>query len=547
VLGQHARLFLPVGPEKLNRLKNQTIWEMSERLGGSESMPERAKLLIVSAQEGLCAALRNALAEQVTPTVVDCAPRAKAAIELMSPQIVVIDLALPAQSGEELSVWLTCSHAHIETILLTDEATTSAAERAIRMGAHDYLVVPWAADWMVEVAVKRALTRLEKAARLRETIGQLRKSEQSFASIIERATDAVLVLDPNDKVLFANPAAIRLLANFIEQASLPFTLNQPLERVKISVDGHDRSFDVRVSESEWQGFPAQLVAMRDVSDRVQMELQLRQAQKLESIGQLAAGIAHEINTPIQYIGDNASFLQQGFGLMLGLLEEVERFVESDEAPRSMLAALERAKPRFMRKQVPRAADQILEGVDRVSSIVSAMKEFSHPSQGCRESTDLKRTIDSTVMVARNEWKYVAELEVEHDEAIETIPVFRNELNQALLNMLVNAAHAISDTVDGGANGKGKINIRTKREPPWAIIEIEDTGAGIPEEIRGRIFDPFFTTKEVGKGTGQGLAICYSVIVKKHKGELLVKSEVGVGSTFVIKLPLEADDSVEAVA
>jgi two-component system NtrC family sensor kinase len=106
------------------------------------------------------------------------------------------------------------------------------------------------------------------------------------------------------------------------------------------------------------------------------------------------------------------------------------------------------------------------------------------------------------MVARNEWKYVAELEVEHDEAIETIPVFRNELNQALLNMLVNAAHAISDTVDGGANGKGKINIRTKREPPWAIIEIEDTGAGIPEEIRGRIFDPFFTTKEVGKGTGQ---------------------------------------------
>jgi signal transduction histidine kinase len=276
-------------------------------------------------------------------------------------------------------------------------------------------------------------------------------------------------------------------------------------------------------------------------ERHQMEVQLRQAQKLESIGQLAAGIAHEINTPTQFIGDNLRFLQDVFTDLLGLLgqynlllgaargqsfaqgltEEIEKTIQTID-----LADLE--------KEIPKSITQALSGVQRVAKIVQAMKDFSHPGTESKTAHDINRAIESTLTVCRNEWKYVADLQTDFDPSLSLVSCLPGEFNQAILNIVVNAAHAISEKV--GGNGKGVIGVGTRRKGDWVEIRISDTGTGIPEAVRGRIFDPFFTTKEVGKGTGQGLAIARSVIVDKHRGEMFFETEMGRGTTFVIRLP-----------
>ena len=286
----------------------------------------------------------------------------------------------------------------------------------------------------------------------------------------------------------------------------------------------------------------------EISEKLELETQLRQAQKLEAIGQLAAGIAHEINTPTQYISDNTVFLKRAFQ---GLVEVMERFEPvlraaeegsaDTESARQVREAFRKTKLDFLLEEVPRALDQSLEGLDRVRKIVTAMKEFSHPSQGKKEHVDLAEAITTTLTVARNEWKYVAEMETEFDPSLPPVPVLRDEFNQVILNIVVNAAHAIGET-RGEGDGKGKITVRTRRDGEWAEISISDTGAGIPEKLRNRIFDPFFTTKEVGKGTGQGLAIARSVVVDKHGGDISVDSTVGEGTTFVIRLPLQEPDA-----
>jgi PAS domain S-box-containing protein len=268
-----------------------------------------------------------------------------------------------------------------------------------------------------------------------------------------------------------------------------------------------------------------------LEERDRLEDNLRQAQKLEAIGQLAAGIAHEINTPTQYVGDNLRFLKESFGelhLLLGRLVE-----EGGEPARSALAE---ADFDYLKEEIPRALTQSLEGVDRVAKIVRAMKEFSHPARE-KTATDLNRAIQSTITVASNEWKYVAEVEMDLDAALPTVHCSPAEFNQVVLNIVVNAAHAISDVVGDGAKGKGKIRVKTRPEGDWVVVEIADTGAGMPAHVQQRIFEPFFTTKEVGKGTGQGLAIAHNVIVDKHGGTIKVVSSPGAGTTFVIRLPI----------
>ncbi|RLB15494.1 MAG: histidine kinase, partial [Deltaproteobacteria bacterium] len=284
---------------------------------------------------------------------------------------------------------------------------------------------------------------------------------------------------------------------------------------------------------------------RDITERKLLERQLAQAQKLESIGQLAAGIAHEINTPTQYVGDNTRFLKEGFEDLDRLVNEYQELVKELSEKGGFEESIERVTEiadeidlEYLREEIPLAIKQSLAGVERVAKIVRAMKEFSHPGSDEKTPTDLNKAIENTVTVARNEWKYVADLEIDFDEKLPPVPCLPGEMNQVILNMIVNASHAIADVVGDGANGKGTITIRTRKEEEWAEIRIEDTGAGIPEEIRERIFDPFFTTKEVGKGTGQGLSIAHNVIVDKHGGMIDVESDAGKGTTFIIRLPLE---------
>lgn len=318
------------------------------------------------------------------------------------------------------------------------------------------------------------------------------------------------------------------------------------ETVMVSTQGHSFPAEVRATpvindEAEIAGM---LLIINDITERKQLESQLLQAHKLESIGQLAAGIAHEINTPMQYIGDSTRFLQTSFEELATVLQALQPYLEPDETdtePAATLTALQAAieadRLEFLCEEIPEALTDALEGIERVSEIVKAMKEFSHPGVEGKTETDLNQAIQSTLTIARNEWKYVADVEMEFDEKLPTVPCLAGEINQVVLNILVNAAHSIADVTKDGAEGRGTITVTTRQEGDWAEIRISDTGAGIPEAVQSRIFDPFFTTKDVGKGTGQGLAIAHAVVAEKHGGTLTFETIPGQGTTFIIRLPL----------
>lgn len=284
-------------------------------------------------------------------------------------------------------------------------------------------------------------------------------------------------------------------------------------------------------------------------ERDRMEIQLRQAQKLEAIGQLAAGIAHEINTPMQYVGDNMRFLRDSFQQLAVLLQQIQTLSEGSKPGTPGEALLDQLRLEaqeadldYLLEEIPRAIEQTLQGVARVTKIVRAMKEFSHPGAAEKTPTHLNHAIETTVTVSRNEWKYVADLELDLDAKLPPVPCLPGEFNQAILNLIVNAAQAIAERLGPHPTTKGRITIRTRRTDPWAEIRISDTGCGIPEAIRERIFEPFFTTKPVGKGSGQGLPIVRNVIVDKHGGTIDFESQVGQGTTFTLRLPLQASSA-----
>jgi PAS domain S-box-containing protein len=283
----------------------------------------------------------------------------------------------------------------------------------------------------------------------------------------------------------------------------------------------------------------------DITEKRMLESRLSQAQKLRSVGQLAAGIAHEINTPVQYVGDNTRFLQEAFEALFRVLKGYGSLLSAVRENRPTGAAVEtlegwiaEAEIDYLESEIPEAIEQTLEGIQRISKIVKALKEFSHPGRKEKTSVDINAVLENTITVARNEWKYVADVETDLCAALPSIPGYAAELNQVFLNMIINAAHAVEDVVDRESGQKGVIGIATRLQEDAVEIEISDTGCGIPPEIQARIFDPFFTTKGVGRGTGQGLAICYPVIVQKHGGHITFDSETGRGTVFRIRLPLE---------
>lgn len=271
------------------------------------------------------------------------------------------------------------------------------------------------------------------------------------------------------------------------------------------------------------------------------------SEKLASVGQLAAGIAHEINTPIQFIGDNTRFLRDSFddlNTLIKTYQELCAALKSGEACEERIMRVhelsERVEIDYLSEEVPRAIEQTLEGVERVSKIVLSMKDFSHPGSDSKEMVDINHAIQSTVTVSRNEWKYDAELVTDFDDTLPLVPCYIGELNQVILNIIINASHAIKDIKASHGDQPGTIKISTSRRDDFVEIRISDTGAGMTESVKNRIFEPFFTTKSVGKGSGQGLAIAYSVIVEKHHGTIDVDSAPGEGATFIIRLPLNTE-------
>ena len=274
----------------------------------------------------------------------------------------------------------------------------------------------------------------------------------------------------------------------------------------------------------------------DITERKLAEQRMAQGEHLESIGRLAAGVAHEINTPIQYLNDSVYFIREAMQDLL--------------AHNAKLAALLPVQPEEdediedLKRELPPALDRVVDGLGRIAEIVRSMKEFSHVDQREMSRVDLNRAINSTLIIARSEYKYVADVETDLKD-LPLVTCHGGQINQVVLNLVVNAAHAIADQVKGTSN-KGLITVKTCVENGFAVVSIGDTGGGIPEAIRKRIFEPFFTTKEVGKGTGQGLSIAHNVITS-HGGTLEFVTEIGKGTTFYVRLPLAADESEAAVA
>ena len=391
-----------------------------------------------------------------------------------------------------------------------------------------------------------------------------------LSAAVEQSPASILIIDPSRKMTYVNRKFCEYTGYSVDEVvgKNPRMLNSG----DFTDDSYNTLWNTVLSGKEWRGELQSrkkngdifwesaaispifdhvgkiihiLAVKTDITLHRQMESELRQAQKLEGIGQLAAGIAHEINTPTQYIGDNVSFLKDGFKNLQILLEKYRRLQSLAqgnplyaETIREIEEEAGRADLGYLLDEIPKAIDQSLEGVSRVSRLVSAMKEFSHPGTKEKVPLDLNHAIDNTIAVARNEWKYVAELKTDFDLSLPLIPCLPGEFNQVILNLIVNAAHAIADANQGSSAGKGEIRIQTRNCGAYAEIRVIDTGSGIPEKVRSRIFDPFFTTKEIGKGTGQGLAIARSVVVGKHGGTIHFETEERKGTAFIIRLPYD---------
>jgi len=389
-----------------------------------------------------------------------------------------------------------------------------------------------------------------------------------LAKVAELTTNAVVILDANRCIIWANRSFTEVTGHMLEEARgrrLRDLLEGPETDDKVVDDIHARLTQgaairartlnyrkdgqkfwlnveiqpVRTADGTAENY---VVIMEDLTEREKLEAERRLSQKLESVGQLAAGIAHEINTPIQYVGDSVTFLEEAWRDLAPVFNELGATSQSQSTEASRQHAATVDDIRFIVDNFPGAIARARDGVSRVASIVRAMKEFAHPDQGKYSVADLNHAIENALVVSRNELKYVGTASTVLAE-IPQVSCRIGLINQVLLNLLVNAAHALADK--GHTPDTGRIEVRTRLEDAHVVISIIDNGTGIADAHRERIFDPFFTTKEVGRGTGQGLAIARSIIVEQHGGKITVDSQVGEGSRFEVWLPIRCPAGADA--
>jgi PAS domain S-box-containing protein len=400
---------------------------------------------------------------------------------------------------------------------------------------------------------------------LRETEQALRESERRHRQLLDLAQEGIWAIDAEARTTFVNPRMAEMLGTSVESMRNRLLFDfvdenarrqarEDLDRRRQGIaEQHEFTFrranghplhalvSTNPITDETGRFIGAMAVVSDLTENRRLQDDLLQAQKMESIGRLAAGIAHEINTPTQFVSDNVSFLADALKDLDGIVTRAQQMAETNGAcPQSieLLNAIKKADLPYLQEELPKSLAQAREGLDRIAKIVRAMKEFSHPGSVEKKPTDINRAIQTTLTVARNEWKYVAEAKLDLDPNLPPVPCLPGELNQVILNLLVNAAHAIGDVVGTGLGRKGTITLCTRHDGAWAEIRIVDTGTGMPPHVRQRIFEPFFTTKPQGKGTGQGLALAWNVIVKKHGGTIDVQTEEGKGTEFVLRLPLK---------
>jgi two-component system, NtrC family, sensor kinase len=544
--------------------------------GQMEGIPnnDRGKALLVVEDDERVSRLIARTLEEAGYEVAGMARSADQAVQMahsVRVDLVLMDIALRGnvdgiETGRRLRTEL-----NLPIVFITGRADPETLQKARAVEPLGYLVKPFSAG-ALEAAVGTAFQQIEARSRERRTLAS--EVEERYQLVLDRASIGYFQSTPEGRIVIASPALARILGYDSPAALLAAVTDVGLQ---LYADPTRRGEFMRrlMAEGSCRGVEAELVrkdgraiwvsanafvsyeagaasyygTVEDITERrvadherKMMEIQLRNAQKLEAIGQLAAGIAHEINTPIQYVGDNTRFLDEAFrnlarvgAAFLPLVESCRQVAPTlpllDDATR-LAAETDLA---FLVEEVPTAICHTLEGIGRVSQIVKAMKEFSHPGTDEKRAVSLNRAIESTATVSRNEWKYVADLTTDLDDTLPDVPCLPGEVNQVLLNLIVNAAHAIADVVRQGE--KGRITIRTRHVASWAVIEVADTGGGIPDSIRHRVFEPFFTTKGIGKGTGQGLALAHAIIVNQHGGTIDFAPAEGGGTTFTVRLPL----------
>ena len=439
-----------------------------------------------------------------------------------------------------------------------------------------------------ERAARQAAERLleEKSLALYEANQRLEESLQSqyemsgrLKAVLDHIVAAIIWTDGSGAIQGLNPAAERIFGRLsgdleaLEFQSLiapedraPLAplfapaddgaVEWPLQGEAAALNGQGERFPVEyaVTETDVHGRRHLVWICRDLTarkqaeaERAELERELRHAQKLEALGTLSGGIAHEINTPIQFVGDNISFLQDAFADVQALLDDRHALIDGAAAAGVLGEGIAKARELdeltdigFLKTEVPSALEQALEGVGRVAAIVQAIKEFAHPGADEKTPVDLNRAINTTIEVTRSQWKQVATLETDLDADLPPVHCLPGDFNQVILNLIVNAAQALED---GDGVGVGVIQVATARDGDQVVITVSDTGCGIPKALQEKVFEPFFTTKDVGRGSGQGLALVYSIVTKKHGGTIALRSEEGQGATFSIRLPIGDGDGL----
>ncbi|WP_167730447.1 ATP-binding protein [Terasakiella sp. SH-1] len=380
-----------------------------------------------------------------------------------------------------------------------------------------------------------------------------------------------LVIHQKHSMLYANQQALELLELAAEQITgchlldfldhddhgeystlfmFTFEHDEPVRLPELALktaSGEPRYVQITAGRLPWEGTSVIQILLEDVTevksraeDHLHMQQELERASKWEAVGHLAGGIAHEINTPCQYISSNLKFLNDNmtgvFGLLAKTLEvkkQLQGHPEFTSTVQTLDQMIEDLDLDFLLEEVPLAFEQSIYGVQQISQIVTAMRDFSHPGAKEKNQVDINQALKTTLIVSRNEWKNVATVEENYDETLGKLDCYADGVNQVFLNIIVNAAQAVEDSQK---DGEGIIGLSTQDMGDHVEVRISDNGSGIPEEAQDHIFAPFFTTKEVGRGTGQGLSICHDIVVKKHNGSLTFETQEGQGTTFIIQLP-----------
>ena len=480
--------------------------------------------------------------------------RGLAAFELEKPDCVLLDHNLPGVVGlDGLTEFV---RAQAVVIMVSGADSPDLATEAFKRGARDFI----RKSTLTQPMLLRIIMREHERRRLEVA---LHATQQRFDEVAARIAEVLWVRSLDGEFLYLSPAfeqiwgrpregmTLALWESFVHpddralgreaREKWAVAAEYDLEYRIVRPDGQTRRIRNRAYPLFDDGTLARYGGIaRDVTEESRMQQELRLAQKLEAIGQLAAGVAHEINTPAQYVSDNVTFMSEAFGSLLPLLKAFAALPKTghEVTPAQIDGVRQLAEVAdldYLLTELPSALEQTAVGVGQIKKIVKAMKEFSHPADDVK-AIDLNHVIETMLTVARNEWKYVADVIL--DLATDLPPVRCNpsEINQVLLNLIVNAAHAITDVPGRDSKNKGEIRISTRADGADVVITVADTGCGIPAAIRDKIYDPFFTTKAVGKGTGQGLAIAHRIIRERHRGTIECDSTVGKGTRFVIRLP-----------